>query len=86
MPKRDKGHHVRGGFSRIAHRSHVSGRRFLAGNRKSELQDKLAADAVRLHRTLVQRDGESARDFVRRVARSNPTFSQRAAKARGATQ
>jgi len=58
----------------------------MAGSRKSEIQDKLAADAVRLHRTLVRRDGESARDFVRRVARSNPTFSQRAAKARGAKQ
>ena len=31
------------------------------------------------------RKRESGRAFVRRVAASNPTFSQRAAKARGAT-
>jgi len=87
MPKREKGTRIRGSFARSGHRSHVKGvRRFMSGRRKNELQDKLASDAARLHRALVQRDGESARDFVRRVASSNPTFSQRAAKARGAKQ
>lgn len=73
MPKREKGKRIRGSMARSGHRSHVKGaRRFLGGTRKSEIQDKLAADAARIASGLIQRDGEAPRAFVRRVARTNP--------------
>lgn len=57
MQKRKKGSALpRTGFARRGHRSHVKGeRRFLAGKKKSAIQDVLHADAERIGRTLIHR-------------------------------